>query len=245
MNSGIKKCCEICNKELIKQQKRFCSYFCRDMAHKKYKHSEETKRKISKGNTGKIFTEERKQKISNAKKGKTFTEEHKRKLSKIKKGKESPRKGAKLSKETIAKMRKSLKGRKTWVKGKTFTEEHKRKLRQSAIKRIEKNNGKVSPNFNWKACEYFKQFDKNNNTKGFYGENEYYIKELGYWPDYINFNTKLIIEWDEENHYIGDNLKEKDLQRQKEIQGHFPDFEFKRIRERDESDKWNKEMQTG
>ena len=41
------------------------------------------------------------------------------------------------------------------------------------------------------------------------------------------------MEWDEEHHFDrNDNLKGKDIQRQKNIQEFFPDFEFRRIREK-------------
>ncbi len=106
------------------------------------------------------------------------------------------------------------------------------------IERIEEQiaeGGQAHPTYNFNACEFFKQFDKDFNVRGLYATNggEYYIKELGYWPDYINFDLKLIIEWDEENHYNADgNLKAKDVQRQKEIQKYFSDFRFIRIREK-------------
>jgi len=50
-------------------------------------HSEETKRKISVGNTGKIRTREMRKRYSKAKKGIKFTEEHKRKIGEVRKGK--------------------------------------------------------------------------------------------------------------------------------------------------------------
>lgn len=112
-----------------------------------------------------------------------------------------------------------------------------KKLRISALKRIEKNYGIATPSYNLSACEYFKSFDEQNNTKGryaVYGDGEYLIEDLGYFPDYINFDLKLIIEWDEEHHFDENgNLNLKDVQRQQEIQKHFPDFEFRRIREKD------------
>lgn len=87
------------------------------------------------------------------------------------------------------------------------------------------------PFYNQKACEYFKQFDEINNTFGQYATSGGELRVLGYWLDYINHDKKLIIEWDEKHHYINDKLKEKDIERQKEIENHFPDYTFIRIRE--------------
>lgn len=111
------------------------------------------------------------------------------------------------------------------------------KMRKSAIKRIKEKNGNCCPNFNPKATKFFKSFDLKNNTKGIYrnsetNQQEFYIKELGYFPDYINFDLRLIMEFDEKTHFdISGNLREKDLQRQKEIQEFYPDFKFRRINE--------------
>ncbi len=172
-------------------------------------------------NIGKIRSEETKEKIRQANLGK------------------------KQSKETIEKRVIKLKGQKRSIrsiewcekisksnKGKKHSKETKRKMRLTAIKRIEENNGKVFPHFNKNSIFYFKNFDKENNTKGLYGKNEYQIKKLGYWLDYINFNLKLIIEWDEENHFKNNKLKLKDIQRQKEIENYYPTFKFIRIREK-------------
>lgn len=52
-----------------------------------YKHSEETKRKISESHTGKTLSEETKKKISEIKKGKTLSEGTKNKISETLKGK--------------------------------------------------------------------------------------------------------------------------------------------------------------
>jgi hypothetical protein len=42
------------------------------------------------------------------------------------------------------------------------------------------------------------------------------------------------MEYDESHHFDENgNLLERDVQRQKEIQDHFPDFEFRRIKEKD------------
>jgi hypothetical protein len=119
--------------------------------------------------------------------------------------------------------------------GRVFSEETCRKIRINTINRIKNNYGNPFPSYNKKACEYFKRFDEENNTKGqyaLYGGGEYYIKDLGYWLDYINFEKKLIIEFDEGHHYLTDgSLREKDIVRQKEIENLLNDFIFIRIKE--------------
>ncbi len=114
-------------------------------------------------------------------------------------------------------------------------DEMRRKMRLTALEKISGKcpGERIIPRSNVTACKFFEQFDKAFDTQGYYGSEEYRIKELGYFPDYINFDLKLIIEWDEERHYDADgNLKEDDIQRQKEIQERFSDFRFVRIREK-------------
>ena len=110
--------------------------------------------------------------------------------------------------------------------------DRRKKLRIARIKEIKDKNGHIFPNYNKKACEFFKEFDKHKNTNGFFGEKEFLIEHLGYFLDYINFDLKLIIEWDEERHYKNNKLKIKDKIRQKEIEEFYPNFNFIRIREK-------------
>ncbi len=75
------------------------------------------------------------------------------------------------------------------------TDKTKKKLRKIRIQQISdaKFNGhQVIPSWNPKACDYFEQFDKDNNTSGHHARNggEFHIKELGYWVDYINHDLK-------------------------------------------------------
>ncbi len=112
--------------------------------------------------------------------------------------------------------------------------EERRKSRRDIFSRIGKalrEGEQLTPFYNLRACEFFYQFDEINNTKGQYATNggEFYV--LGYWLDYINHEKKIIIEWDEEYHYIGGNLKHKDIRRQAEIEKQFSDYTFIRIRE--------------
>lgn len=119
--------------------------------------------------------------------------------------------------------------------GKKHSKEAKALLRIARIKQIELSCGQCWANYNPKASEYFKSFDQQNNTKGryaLYGDGEYRIDKLGYSLDYINFDIKLIMEYDELKHYNREGkLKQKDLIRQQEIQEFYPDFEFRRIKE--------------
>lgn len=185
-------------------------------------------------NKGKKMPSEACEKIS-----KSLREQHRsgqRKLAYINMSKSLM--GHPVSKETLKKLSESHKGQRAWNKGIKgaikHTDESKRKLRLARIKSIELNNGQCWPNYNPRACEFFKSFDEQYNTKGRYaihGDGEYLIEELGYFPDYINFNLKLIMEYDEPHHYDKKgNLKNKDKVRQQKIEEYYPDFEFRRVK---------------
>lgn len=85
------------------------------------------------------------------------------------------------------------------------------------------------------ATKFFRKFDEDFQTEGHYADPENGKKEfrvIGYSLDYINLDLKLIIEWDEESHYDSKgNLRKRDVERQREIQEHFSDFGFVRIRQ--------------
>ena len=190
-------------------------------------HSAKTKAGISKKRKGKMKGDENPAcqpgvgaKISNAKKGKKRPDSRKRLL---KLGKDNPM----LQPEAQKRRLENLQSEKT-----------RKKMRITRMKVIQKwldEGGHANPAYNSEACKFFDQFDIDFNTQGQHATKggEYPIKELGYWLDYINFDLKLIIEWDEEFHYDRNgNLEKKDVCRQKEIQEHFPDFKFVRIREK-------------
>ena len=109
------------------------------------KHSEESKKKLSDSNTGKIRTEETKKKISEAQigeknhqygkigklhhnYGKTLSEETKKKLSEAKLGEKHHMHGKQLSKETKNRMSESKIGENCYWYGKQHTEETKKKI---------------------------------------------------------------------------------------------------------------------
>lgn len=108
--------------------------------------SEETKRKISKANTGRTHTEETKRNMSEAQKGKILTEETRKKMSEANKGKifteetrrrlSEAHKGKILTEETRRKLSEANKGKNHPNFGKSLSEETKRKISKAHKGRI-------------------------------------------------------------------------------------------------------------
>lgn len=116
---------------------------------KGFKHSEETKRRLSEVNKGKKHSKEAREKISKALKKRIYSEEQRRKLSERSKGNKYCL-GRKHSEETKKKISDAHKGMKASVeakrnmskarKGKKISEEHKRKI--SISSKLSKNSGR-------------------------------------------------------------------------------------------------------
>lgn len=189
------------------------------------RHSKKTKKLISESKKGSILSEETKQKMK----------ESSRHLS----GEKHPMYGKRHSEKTKEKISKSLKGKPSGtagkpspMKGKHLSEETKRKLRLSAIKRLENRYGKIYPGYNPKACKIIDEYGKQHDYNFQHAENsgEFHIKELGYWVDGYDKEKNVVIEVDESFHYDSNgNLKERDIQRQKEIEN-FLKCKFIRIK---------------
>lgn len=103
--------------------------------------TEETKRKISEGNKGKIVTDEFRIKMSNIIKGRKLSEKNKERLKKLHTGNKY-RLGIKHTEESKKKMSSSLKGKVSPNKGKPMSEEQKVKIRNSKKGSIPWNLGK-------------------------------------------------------------------------------------------------------
>ena len=197
--------------------------------------TKETKEKISKSNKGKKFSERTKEKISKSKKGKKFSEEHKNNLSKSHIGKSSGMKGKNHSEKTKEKLSKNhpdFSGRNNPMYGKNHSKKTKRNMRLSAIKNIENRCGQTLPNYNPEGCKIIKEYGKQHGYNFQHAENggEFHIKELGYWVDGYDKEKNVVIEIDESFHYNSDGtLKERDVQRQKEIEN-FLKCKFIRIK---------------
>lgn len=98
----------------------------------------------------------------------------------------------------------------------------------------EKFFGSEGVGYNERATEWFRRFDLYYKTHGLFAvfsqKQEYRV--FRYSLDYINSDLKLIIEWDEEQHYRDDKLTEKDIERQRKVRRVFRNFAFLRIREK-------------
>lgn len=167
-----------------------------------------------KGKKRKSFTNETRKRMSNSHKGQVPWNKGliKETDERVKKNSES-NKGRKRSKETKLKMRKN---NAHYWKGKTRTEETKLKIRLSMIKR----NGITFPNYNPDACRYINEYNKKYGFNFQHAENGGEVNIDGYFPDGIDEKRKTIIEVDEPRHYDKNgNLKQKDVKRQKYLEG--------------------------
>ena len=167
--------------------------------------SEETRKKLSEANKGEKNFWYGKKGENSSRYGKHCSKETKKKMSEASKGK-------KKSEETRIKMSKAK-------KGKHLSEERKRKLRLSTIKYLEKqfNDGfPMIPAIGKNEKAILDEIEELYNYKII---RQYKIKKLGYFVDGYIPKLNLVIEIDEERHFnIDGKLKEKDIERQKEIE---------------------------
>ena len=106
------------------------------------------------------------------------------------------------------------------------------------IKRLKKisddkfNGNQIIPSYNSKACELFDNISKKENIHIQHAMNggEYYIKELGYWLDGYDQINNVVYEYDEKHHFLKGKLREKDIERQKDIEN-FLGCNFIRIKD--------------
>lgn len=196
--------------------------------------------------TAKTYCKNYSDKLSISKKKQKVSKETRSKISKANRGNKAWNKGkTKLTDNRIKKYGKNVS--KTRLRklesgemihnslGQKRSFQYKKKMRLLRVSQLLKNGNKW-PAYNKKACDIFKLFDIKNNTNGQYATHpyEYLIRNLGYWVDYINFDMKLIIEVDEPYHFNKKTgkIREKDIQRQKEIQELFSDYTFLRFKDK-------------
>jgi hypothetical protein len=179
--------------------------------------SEETKEKISKSHINLKHSDETKEKIK-TNNGKYWKNKNR-------------------SDETKEKIKSTLQGNIPWninLKGVVKdSDETRLKKRLMRIKQIEFQKGKISPNYNKKACEYFDNLmiEENIKIQHALNDGEFYIKELGYWVDGYDKESNTVYEYDEKRHFDKNGtLKERDIKRQIEIEN-FLNCKFIRIKE--------------
>jgi hypothetical protein len=164
---------------------------------------------------GRTLTDKTKEKISNSHKGKKLTTETKLKQSLSKLGDLNPAKRLDVRQKISDYQRKNKR---------TISEETRRKLsiksKESILKRIEKF-GKICPNFNPNACNFFNKLNEQNNWNLQHALNGGEKRVLCYFLDAYDVERNIVVEYDEPHHYdIKGNLKNKDYKRMIEIFNH-------------------------
>ena len=141
-----------------------------------FKHSEETRKKISENNArywqGKTLSEKTRKKMSESRKGKKLSEETRKKMSESRKGENNPMYGKTFSEETRKKMSKSRKGENNPMYGKRHSEETRKKMSEALKGKThsEETRKKMSESKKGKTRseETRKKISKTQNTTGFY-----------------------------------------------------------------------------
>jgi hypothetical protein len=105
------------------------------------------------------------------------------------------------------------------------------KLSEYKIEQKRKIGSQVMPGYSEIGCKIIDQYSKIFGYNFKHAENggEFYIKELNYWVDGYDKEKNVVIEIDEEGHYLDNELREHDKIRQKKIED-FLDCKFIRIR---------------
>ncbi len=152
--------------------------------------------------------------------GKHHTEETKKKLSESVKNSEKF-KQAIFSEENRKKIKDGLKNSEKFKKEieRRKTDEYKEEKRIQRMKQVELAIS-PSPAFNQKAC---KVFDIISEEQGIHiqhamNSGEFCVKELGFYLDGYDAENNVAYEYDESHHFVGGELREEDVIRQKRIE---------------------------
>ncbi len=167
---------------------------------------------IGKWMNGRTLTDKTKEKISNSHKGKKLTTETKLKMSLGKIGGLNPAKRLDVRKKISEYQLKNKR---------TISDETRRKLsiksKENILKRFEKF-GKICPNFNPNACNYFNKLNEQYGWNLQHALNGGEERILCYFLDAYDKERNIVIEYNEKNHYdVYGNLKEKDKRRINDI----------------------------
>lgn len=210
-----KKYCKTCGTKLAKKNK---SGYCKDHCHKFRRNRRETierNKKAMKGVGNPMF----------GKRHPVSTIEKMLSNQWDRSGNKNPMSGRHHNKSARAKISKARTGNPSIAK---HSDETKRKMRKSAIEYLKNTHGSGwMPRYNKFACKFFDYINKELDLNGQHGENggEYFVEELGYWLDYIDFDNKIIIENNERKHYQPTRI-EKTLTKERELKNYFPDYDI-------------------
>jgi len=114
---------------------------------------------------------------------------------------------------------------------KSHSTETKKKQRIAAINYISNCSGKCVPRYNRSAIKLIESYGRDNGYNFRHAENggEVFLSSLGYWLDAYDEEKNVVLEIDEPRHFKNGKLKNKDLQRQVEIEN-FLGCKFVRIK---------------
>ena len=228
-----KRNCPDCNKEIIYSSKKSLSVgtknngvcpscrikgdknplFGKRRWNKGLHWSDEIKKKISDGNKGKIVLNETKLKISSANRGRKLSDDHKRKI--IRTGKVSGMKGKHHTEATKIIIGNHSKGNNYHFKN-HHSDITKRKMRESHIKRLKLLG--ICPRYNLNGCNFIDKLNEQLGIELQHAKNGGEKVICGYFVDGYDEKRNVVIEYDEQVHYdITNNLRNKDIVRQKHI----------------------------
>jgi len=99
----------------------------------------------------------------------------------------------------------------------------------------------LMPNFNFESVAIYRILDRILHTRSRYGGTKDGEKKIGkYFVDCFNEEYKLIIEWNENEHYDFDgNLKEYDIKKREYVLAKYPDYTYIIIKQGDWFEKDN------
>jgi len=119
------------------------------------------------------------------------------------------------------------------LQGRKNTPASNLKRRIAQIAHIESRTGhQMMPSYNPGSIPIIEEYGRKHGYKFQHAENggEFHIAALGYWVDAYDAEKNVVLEYDESHHFDSEgNLRERDRQRQKEIEEHLG-CEFIRIK---------------
>ena len=166
-------------------------------------------------NMGKTMPIDVRNKISKTLTGRVFSDETKRKLSDIAK------KRKKIDPNFQCGNRNSMFGKYRFGKdnpnyGRKWTDEMRNRHSRISLEKV-KDRGGIFHAYNKTACTFFDELSKKNGWNLQHAENggEFFVHR--YYVDAYDKTFNIVVEYDESHHYVGGNLRPKDIDRMNTI----------------------------